>query len=74
MPFDDTPLFSFDYNTTLWLLGVELRWPNDSISKQFPFIKLGKPHVINTTQEPKYLHLRVYMWKYIWVTSFKIVK
>lgn len=21
MPFDDTPLFSFDYNTTLWLLG-----------------------------------------------------
>lgn len=42
-------------------LGGELRWPNDLISKQFPFIKLGKPHVINTTQEPKYLHLRVYM-------------
>ena len=42
-------------------LGGELRWPSDSISKQFPFIKLGKPHVINTTQEPKYLHLRVYM-------------
>lgn len=42
-------------------LGGELRWPNDSISKQFPFIKLGKPQAINTTQAPKYLHLGVNM-------------
>lgn len=42
-------------------LGGELRWPNESISEQFPFIKLGKPHVINTTQAPKYLHLGVNM-------------